>query len=96
MLSTYGLYVYVNCTSELCKKGRHLGKYRAVLDVAEAAAEELGPNICAYNDNELEKTLGAKATDQVYRVAVYRQRLHQESSRSRWAFERETGRCCEY
>lgn len=57
VLSTYSLWVHVNRKSELCKKGRRLGKYRAAMDMAEIAGEDLGPNISAYNDEELEKAL---------------------------------------
>lgn len=57
VISTYSIWVHVNRKSELCKKGRRLGKYRAAMDMAEAVGQDLGPNICAYNDKQLEKAL---------------------------------------
>jgi len=57
---TYCIWAYANWKSELCKKGRRLGKYRAAMDMAEAVTEELGPDICAYKDEELEKTLKSR------------------------------------
>ena len=56
-LSNFSIWLLVNRKSELCKKGRRLGKYRAAMDMAEVVVQELGPNICAYNDKELEAAL---------------------------------------
>jgi hypothetical protein len=44
----------MNRKSELCQKGRQLGKYRAVVDLAEAIRYDLGNDICAYSEKELE------------------------------------------
>ncbi len=55
--SMYGIWVHVNRKSELCKKGRRLWSYRAAIDMAEAVGQDLGPNICAYSDKELETAL---------------------------------------
>ncbi|KAI9877080.1 MAG: hypothetical protein M1830_004855 [Pleopsidium flavum] len=57
---TYCIWAYANWKSELCRKGRRLGKYRAAMDMAEAVTQELGPDICAYKDKELEKTLKSR------------------------------------
>jgi len=47
--------VWVDCdtNSELCKKRRRLGLWRAIADISEAMREELGPNLCAYSEEEL-------------------------------------------
>ena len=42
--------IYRNFT----RKGRRMGTYRAVADVAEAMQEDLGEQICAYLEKELE------------------------------------------
>jgi hypothetical protein len=43
--------------SELCRKGRSLGRYRAVADLAEAMQTSLGREFCAYSDDELRQEL---------------------------------------
>ncbi len=43
--------------SEFCKKRRRLGTWRAIADIAEAMREELGPDICAYSEEELYEAL---------------------------------------
>lgn len=60
VVGTYVIWAHANRKSELCKKGRGLGKYRAAVDVAEAIMEELGPDICAYKDEESEKTIKSR------------------------------------
>lgn len=57
LLGTYGVWCYMNRKSELCRKGRQLGKYRAALDVAESINQDLGKNICAYSEKELVEEL---------------------------------------
>jgi hypothetical protein len=51
------VWVHMNRKSELCQKGRQLGKYRAVVDLAEAIRYDLGNDICAYSEKELESEL---------------------------------------
>ncbi|KAG9236722.1 hypothetical protein BJ875DRAFT_455776 [Amylocarpus encephaloides] len=56
----FGMWVmWFECdvNSELCKKGRRLGRWRAILDLSEAMTEELGDNMAAYSDHELGKSL---------------------------------------
>jgi hypothetical protein len=57
VIGTYGVWVHMNRKSELCRKGRSLGKYRAVVDMGEAIRAALGSDICAYSDRELENKL---------------------------------------
>jgi hypothetical protein len=63
-IGTFSVWVYMNRKSEMCQKGRQLGKYRAVVDLAEAIRHDLGNDICAYSekelDNELAKSSGVK------------------------------------
>ena len=54
---TFSVWVHMNRKSELCQKGRQLGKYRAVVDLAEAIRYDLGNDICAYSEKELESEL---------------------------------------
>jgi hypothetical protein len=51
------LWLDCDTNSELCKKGRRLGLWRAIADISEAMREELGPNICAYSEKELAEAL---------------------------------------
>lgn len=57
VLCTYGLWCYMIRKSELGRKGRQLGKYRAALDVVESINRDLGKDICAYSEKELSKEL---------------------------------------
>jgi hypothetical protein len=57
---TYAIWVHTNRKSELCRKGRVLGKYRAVVDMAEAIEESLGKEICAYSEEEISERLRRK------------------------------------
>ena len=43
--------------SELTRKGRTMGTWRAVADLAEAMMMELGPHANAYSDKQLGKVL---------------------------------------
>ena len=52
----FGLWVLwldADMQSQLRKKGRRMGIYRAIADVAEVMREDLGPNLCAYSEAEL-------------------------------------------
>ncbi len=60
LLGLWLLWVDADTNSELCRKRRRLGLWRAVADISEAMREELGPNICAYDENELSKALSKK------------------------------------
>jgi len=51
---TYGIRVHMNGKSGLCEKGRWLGKYRVATDIVKAIKNDLGNDICAYLDRELE------------------------------------------
>ncbi|KAE9367622.1 hypothetical protein N431DRAFT_383412 [Stipitochalara longipes BDJ] len=57
LLGLWILWLDCDTNSELCKKGRRLGLWRAIADISEAMREELGPNICAYSESELEEAL---------------------------------------
>jgi len=65
----FGLWIlWVDCDlqSELCRKGRRLGVWRAVADISEAMREELGPDICAYDEWELNEALSKKKSIKYY------------------------------
>ena len=47
----------MNRKSELCRKGRSLGQFRAAVDMVESIHRDLGPEICAYSDQELKEEL---------------------------------------
>lgn len=56
----FGLWIlWLDChtQSEFCKKGRRMGVYRAIVDVAEVIREDLGPNLAAYSEGELAAAL---------------------------------------
>jgi hypothetical protein len=44
------LWLDAHTQSEFCKKGRQMGVYRAIVDIAEAIREDLGPNLAAYSE----------------------------------------------
>jgi hypothetical protein len=54
---TYGVWVHMNCKSEMSLKGRVMGKYRAVTDLSEAMRNGLGDRTCAYTGKELSQEL---------------------------------------
>lgn len=58
---TYAIWLYVNRKSEFCRKGRHLGKYRAALDLVEAVTHDLGTELGAYSEKDLEQELSTRA-----------------------------------
>lgn len=39
--------------NEICKKGRQMGIYRAIIDISEAIRRDLGPNLAAYFEEQL-------------------------------------------
>ena len=47
------LWLDADTQSQLCKKGRRMGIYRAIADISEVMREDLGPNLCAYSEAEL-------------------------------------------
>jgi hypothetical protein len=57
LIGIYGVWIHMNRKGELCRKGRRLGKYRAALDVEESINWDLGKNICAYSEKELDREL---------------------------------------
>jgi hypothetical protein len=56
-IGTYGVWIHMNRKSELCQKGRRLGKYRATVDLVESICQDLGNDICAYSEKELTEKL---------------------------------------
>lgn len=54
---TYGLWVDANRKGQLNQTGRNLGTYRAVIDLGEALAEDLGTKTCGYPEGKLERAL---------------------------------------
>lgn len=66
LLGLWILWVDCDLNSELCRKGRRLGLWRAVADISEAMREELGPDICAYDEWELDDALGRKKPIKYY------------------------------
>ncbi|CZR50152.1 uncharacterized protein PAC_00024 [Phialocephala subalpina] len=63
---TYALWIYVNWRSELCRKGRTLGQYRAAIDLVESMHQDLGKDICAYSEQELKDELKKKGGIKYY------------------------------
>lgn len=57
MLGTYCVWIDVQHNSELRRKGRTMNTYPAVVDMAEAMTEALGPNLAAYSGGELDEAL---------------------------------------
>lgn len=57
LLGLWILWLDCDTNSELCRKGRRSGLWRAVTDISEAMREQLGPNLCAYSDQELADAL---------------------------------------
>jgi hypothetical protein len=57
IIGTYGVWIHMNRKSELCRKGRSLGKYRAAVDLVESIHRDLGNDICAYSEKELSEEL---------------------------------------
>jgi len=60
LLGTWILWADASVRSELCRKGRRLGTWRAILDLSESISRDLGPDTCAYSSNELSKALKDK------------------------------------
>jgi hypothetical protein len=58
----------VDCdsNSEFYRTRRRLGTWRAITDIAEAMREALGPDICAYSEEELYEALEKKAPVKYY------------------------------
>ncbi len=54
---TYCLWLDAQHNSELTRKGRNMGPWRAVADLAEAMTVELGPHTNGYSHEELAKVL---------------------------------------
>jgi hypothetical protein len=54
---TYCLWLDAQHNSELTRKGRTMGVWRAVADIAEAMTLELGPRTSGYSNKELHKVL---------------------------------------
>ena len=52
------LWVDSEANSELCRKSRRIGIWRAIADMAEAMREDLGTDLCAYSDQELCDAVG--------------------------------------
>jgi len=55
-ISTYVVWIITSQNSAFGRV-RKLGKYRAALDLSEAILEDLGRDVCAYTDDELESEL---------------------------------------
>lgn len=57
---TYCLWLDAQHNSELTRKGRNMGPWRAVADLAEAMTVELGPHTNGYSNKELAKVLESR------------------------------------
>ncbi|EON63523.1 hypothetical protein W97_02751 [Coniosporium apollinis CBS 100218] len=57
VFGTYCIWMDTQHNSELTRKGRTMGPWRAVVDLAEAMALELGPHTNGYSDAQLAKIL---------------------------------------
>ena len=51
------VWVDADHNSQLCRKRRRMGTYRAIADISEAMREDLGRNLCAYSEDELRKAV---------------------------------------
>ncbi|KAI9804980.1 MAG: hypothetical protein M1833_006283 [Piccolia ochrophora] len=63
MIWSFGMYImWLDAVhrSEIIRYGRDPGKYRTVLDLAEAIQEDLGSNLDAYSDKDLDRNLLAQ------------------------------------
>ncbi|KAI9796620.1 MAG: hypothetical protein M1833_006060 [Piccolia ochrophora] len=59
-LGMYLTWLHVRVNSSIYQAGRTMGKYRAALDLAEAVNEDLGPNLDAYSNDDLDRALRAR------------------------------------
>jgi hypothetical protein len=57
LLGTWVVYLDAEYNSEFVKKGRGYGTWRAILDLAESVNRDLGPDTCAYSEEELVRAL---------------------------------------
>jgi hypothetical protein len=57
---TYCLWLDAQHNSELTRKGRNMGRWRAAADLAEAMTLELGPHTNGYSSKELAKVLESR------------------------------------
>lgn len=53
----YGIWVDTSRNSILSQRGRHLGRWRAIVDLGKAIERDLGANLDGYSNQELEKEL---------------------------------------
>lgn len=66
---TAGMYLVwfdTHRNSKLWRRGRRLGMWRAVLDLAEAIREDLGPDLAGYSNEELDKAIDEKGSSWMY------------------------------
>jgi hypothetical protein len=57
IIGSYGIWLDAQQNSELVRKGRNMGMYRAIADTAEAIMEALGPDTNAYSNKQLKTAL---------------------------------------
>ena len=57
LLGLWIIWLDAERCSRLCRQGRRMGTYRAIVDLADAIKEELGGNLGACSNKELEKAL---------------------------------------
>lgn len=76
VIGTYAVWVHMNRKGEMCSKGRRMGKYRAAVDMAEAMTNELGRDICAYSNDELEDVLEKREGGVMYAVTRSKDASH--------------------
>ena len=60
------LWLDSDTQSQFCKKGRRMGTYRAIVDIAEAIREDLGENLAAYSEEELAAALRQQSKIKYY------------------------------
>ncbi|KAL9122368.1 MAG: hypothetical protein Q9187_001085 [Circinaria calcarea] len=53
LIGLWIIWVDADHNSQLCRKGRRMGVYRGMVDIAEAIKENLGTDLCAYSEAEL-------------------------------------------
>ncbi|KAJ9630871.1 hypothetical protein H2203_001396 [Taxawa tesnikishii (nom. ined.)] len=62
---TYCVWLDTQWGSQLVRKGRTMGTWRAIADLAEAMKEELGPHTGAYSESELQNALSKRGSSSI-------------------------------
>jgi hypothetical protein len=66
LLTLYLIYFRANQRSQLLRSSRRLGPYRAAIDLTEALMEDLGLNLCAYDNRQLASVIRKRKLKGMY------------------------------